>query len=163
MGRTLNHNPPNVNLRVLKACLDGFFKNFSQKEVLMMENGAKGTEKGPVSFEPCGEYFPDQIPKVTPIIYETWLPMEFDLEAQEFRKAKMFEKIQANIKTFKTVENLRDHIFQEMVELELNFKSKVQKWFTLKKQVEFLDKVSRDEIKFTVHGGLEKMEDVDVA
>jgi len=83
----------------------------------------------------------------TKIIYEAEMDCEYDLVNQPFRRAKMFEKIAGNVEAFGGLEALRDRIQEEALELRMNIDPKVQKWFTLIKQVEFMNLVIEGKIK----------------
>lgn len=100
----------------------------------------------------------------TQVIYQTTLGqgINYDLENDSFRRAKMFEKIKNNLPQFKNISAFRDRVEQEMFELELSFQRKVQKWFTLKKQVEFLDKVISGELVYSEQSGTAGVEGVDL-
>lgn len=83
----------------------------------------------------------------TKVVYEMTLPYCYDLEKQPYRRFQMInEHIPKNVKRSKTIEAFRARLVSQLAELEMRANPIIARWFSVSKQVEFLDKVISGEI-----------------
>ena len=85
--------------------------------------------------------------KKTTIVYETELDCWYDLEENAYQRMQMIGKAQRMAERFGSIEAFRKRLDDEMQSIRLMLNQKVAKWFTLKKQIEFIDKMISGEIK----------------
>ena len=89
----------------------------------------------------------------TKIVYETELNCIYDLENNLFQREQMIGKTLRMSAKFGSIENFRKRMSDQAEGLRLALNQSVAKWYTLMKQVEFIDKVISGEIKTTPSDG----------
>lgn len=82
----------------------------------------------------------------TRIVYETELDCLYDLEGNEYQFTQMCGKVQRMRDKFGSLQAFRKKLDDEAQGLRLALSQKVAKWFTLVKQIEFIDKVIAGDI-----------------
>ena len=98
----------------------------------------------------------------TEIVFMTSIPVKYDLINDPDRRGKMLKKIYKNLQRFKTPEALRDRMIQDAQDIKLKFEPMVQQWWTMIRQIEFLDKFIDGEIEGKITTDIKQESDVDL-
>lgn len=85
----------------------------------------------------------------TRICYETELGCSYDLVNNPGQRAAMLWKTERMAEKFGSVQKFQERLIQDVEMMKFDLNQKVAKWFTLVKQIEFLEMVIKGEIKFT--------------
>lgn len=86
--------------------------------------------------------------KVTLITYQTTFQGFYDLEKNEYQKKQMLNvAIPNNLKIFGDIETYQLALESQVSDLLIKMDPLVIKWFTLKQQIEFIEKFKKGEIQ----------------
>lgn len=92
-----------------------------------------------------GEISGDE-PQVTRIFYETQMSVDYDLVNNSWQCSQMLQKTARMSLKFGGVKQFQKRILDEIEGMRFSLNQMVVKWYTLQKQVEFLERVLSGEI-----------------
>jgi hypothetical protein len=92
--------------------------------------------------------------KQTSVVYETFMDCSYDLLNNPGQREAMLGKAARMAVKFGSVMVFRDRLLQDIESMRFVLNQKVVKWYTLQKQVEFLDRVLAGEISLPTESEL---------